>query len=368
MSIHTLIPQSKPAVDLKPATRLIAAISLATMVTACSTTGGGHSSASHSTGSNGRYAMDKDAGPDDGIQLDPDKIKDAVPVNEPRTAAGNKSPYTVLGETYNVMPESTGYSQIGKASWYGKKFHGYKTSNGEIYSMYKMSGAHKTLPIPSYVRVTNLDNGRTAVVRINDRGPFHSDRIIDLSYAAAVKLDVARTGTANVKLETITPATSAYAAREAEKDELPEVVGAAKPAAHSKPAASTVATHTQVTNRKTTVRVDDYSMRSAAASKQASSAAPAVTPVAVAEPVVQKVAATETTGTTWLQAAAFRSEDSANTLRNKLASITGRQVKIDSAQGLHKVRIGPLADQQAISQVTEILVQNNLGKPQVVYF
>ncbi|HQQ63216.1 MAG TPA: septal ring lytic transglycosylase RlpA family protein [Pseudomonadales bacterium] len=356
MSIHTLIPQ------LKPSFRLVAAISLAVLASACSTTGGNHSSAAHSnTGNNGRYAMDKDAGPDDGVRLDPDKIQDAVPVDEPRTAAGNKSPYTVLGETYNVMPESTGYSQTGKASWYGKKFHGYKTSNGEIYSMYKMSGAHKTLPIPSYVRVTNLDNGRTAIVRINDRGPFHSDRIIDLSYAAAVKLDVARTGTANVKLETITPSTSAYAAREAEKDELPETVTSVKPAAHSKPALTTVAAR-EPANQKTRAPIDDFSIKSA----QAKPAKPASVPAAVA--VTTPVQTASDSGTTWLQAAAFRNEDSANNLRNKLASITGRQVKIDSAQGLHKVRIGPLADQKSISQVTEILVQNNLGKPQVVYF
>ena len=153
-----------------------------------------------STSSGGRYAQDQDSLPDDGRILDPDNIPDAVPKLEPRTAAGNKTPYTVLGETYQVMPESNGYTAVGKASWYGKKFHGYKTSNGEIYDMYKMSAAHRNLPIPSYVRVTNLTNDRTAIVRVNDRGPFHSERIMDLSYAAAVKLDIVRNGTARVRI------------------------------------------------------------------------------------------------------------------------------------------------------------------------
>jgi rare lipoprotein A len=145
--------------------------------------------------SGGRYAQDQDSLPDDGRILDPDNIPDAVPKLEPRSAGGNKSPYTVLGETYQVMPQSNGYTATGKVSWYGKKFHGYKTSNGEIYDMYKMSAAHRNLPIPSYVRVTNLSNDRTAIVRVNDRGPFHSERIMDLSYAAAVKLDIVRSGT-----------------------------------------------------------------------------------------------------------------------------------------------------------------------------
>jgi len=116
-------------------------------------------------------------------------VKDAVPAPVRRTIAGNKSPYTVLGKTYTLLPESRGYKEQGLASWYGQKFHGRNTSNGEVYDMYAMTAAHKTLPIPSYVKVTNLDNGRSIVVRVNDRGPFHTDRIIDLSYAGAVKLD-----------------------------------------------------------------------------------------------------------------------------------------------------------------------------------
>lgn len=148
-----------------------------------------------------RYAMDQDTGPTDGF--DASRVPDAVPRYEVRTKAGNKSPYTILGETYYVLESSEGFKQKGIASWYGKKFHGHKTSNGEVYSMYGMTAAHKTLPIPSYVRVTNIDNGRMVVVRVNDRGPFHEGRVIDLSYAAAQKLGYANKGTANVELEVI---------------------------------------------------------------------------------------------------------------------------------------------------------------------
>lgn len=141
-------------------------------------------------------------------KVDVSQIADAVPRREPVTRAGNKSPYQVLGETYHVLSpdESRGYRARGLASWYGTKFHGRTTSNGETYDMYAMTAAHKTLPIPSYVRVTNLDNGRRVIVRINDRGPFHEDRIIDLSWAAARKLGVEQRGTAPVEVVLIDPA------------------------------------------------------------------------------------------------------------------------------------------------------------------
>ena len=124
----------------------------------------------------------------------------------PYPKAGNKSPYTVLGKTYHLLPTAKGYREVGVASWYGSKFHGRSTSNGEAYDMFAMTAAHKTLPIPAYVRVTNLQNGRSAIVRVNDRGPFHDERIIDLSYAAARKLGVYAHGTAKVEVVAIDPA------------------------------------------------------------------------------------------------------------------------------------------------------------------
>ena len=147
--------------------------------------------------------MDKDAGPD--RQVDVSNVPDAVPRYETRTLAGNKNPYTVLGKTYYLIDDETNYKERGQASWYGRKFHGHKTSNGETYDMYGMTAAHKTLPIPSYVRVTNLNNHRSVIVRVNDRGPFHGGRIIDLSYAAAHRLGYANQGTAPVEVEIIVP-------------------------------------------------------------------------------------------------------------------------------------------------------------------
>jgi rare lipoprotein A len=138
-----------------------------------------------------------------GVKIDLNEIKDAQPIEEPITKAGNKSPYTQFGVTYKIMPSSFGYREIGNASWYGSKFHGRHTSNGEIYNMYLMTAAHKTLPIPTYVRVTRLDTQQTIIVRVNDRGPFHDQRIIDLSYAAAVKLGFSESGTAEVLVEAI---------------------------------------------------------------------------------------------------------------------------------------------------------------------
>ena len=141
--------------------------------------------------------------------LDPAQIREVIPMRETRTSAGNKSPYTVNGKTYRVMQSEQGYRERGFASWYGEKFHGHKTSNGEIYDMFQLSAAHKSMPLPGFVRVTNLENNRSIVVRVNDRGPFHSERIIDLSYAAAYMLGFDNKGTAMVEVEAIVPTLAA---------------------------------------------------------------------------------------------------------------------------------------------------------------
>ena len=131
------------------------------------------------------------------------EIPDAVPVEVTPSRYGNPDSYEVYGKTYHVKDSAAGFSQKGIASWYGNKFHGRRTSSGEEYDMYAMTAAHKTLPIPVFVEVTNHDNGRKAIVKVNDRGPFHEGRIIDLSYAAATKLGVAQTGTANVSIRVV---------------------------------------------------------------------------------------------------------------------------------------------------------------------
>jgi len=145
----------------------------------------------------------------------PDDIPDVDAIPEPevkaevRSARGNRSPYTVMGQSYSVIADPRGYSETGVASYYGNKFHRRQTSNGEVYDMYAFSAAHRTLPLPSYARVTNLDNGKSVIVRINDRGPFHSGRLIDLSYAAAVKLGYRSRGVAHVRVDALTPGEAA---------------------------------------------------------------------------------------------------------------------------------------------------------------
>ena len=137
----------------------------------------------------------------------PDSVADAIPRIEPRARNGNPPFYDVFGKRYYVLSSSVGYWERGVASWYGPGFHKVRTSTGEPYDMYGMTAAHKTLPLPAYVRVTNLQNGRSVVVRVNDRGPFVGNRIIDLSYTAAAKLDMLRNGTAMVDVRTLDPST-----------------------------------------------------------------------------------------------------------------------------------------------------------------
>jgi rare lipoprotein A len=149
----------------------------------------------------------KDTVPDD--LPDVDAIPEPDVVDEPRSQYGNRSPYKVLGKSYRVLDSAKGYHETGTASFYGNKFHGRRTSNLEVYDMYAFTAAHKTLPLPSFARVTNLDNGKSVVVRVNDRGPFHDGRLIDLSYAAAVKLGIRARGTGRVEVVGLSPGENA---------------------------------------------------------------------------------------------------------------------------------------------------------------
>lgn len=155
--------------------------------------------------SSSRYKISNDHGPS--APVDVSNVRDAIPKVEPRSKYGNPKTYKVLGKWYKVRNSSVGYREKGISSWYGKKFHGHRTSSGETYDMYGMTAAHKTLPLPTYVRVTHLQNGRSVIVKVNDRGPFHQDRIIDLSYSAAKKLGITATGTGAVEVVALDPNT-----------------------------------------------------------------------------------------------------------------------------------------------------------------
>lgn len=171
------------------------------LISACSSHYVAHDAGGTETANAGRYSLAQDRGPDEHISAD--QVDEPTPRKEPRSRHGNASPYTVNGKQYHVLASADRYREEGLASWYGAKFHGHTTSNGEVFDMYKISAAHKTLPLPTWVRVTNLENGLSINARVNDRGPFHPGRVIDLSYAAAVKLDFVHKGTARVRVEAL---------------------------------------------------------------------------------------------------------------------------------------------------------------------
>lgn len=272
-------------------------------------------------GSTGR----KDGAP--ARRLDPDSIEDAVPRRDPITRAGNKSPYTVLGKTYRVLPSSKGYRARGVASWYGTKFHGESTANGERYDLYEMTAAHCTLPIPTYVLVTNLENGRQCIVRVNDRGPFESSRVIDLSYAAATKLGYVGKGTAQVEVAAIDPddwPPRAIARTNNEEQKTTRITPPLVMPAPDKPA----------------VPLSDT----------VSTAAP--------EAGVTLNDAQPTVGSFYVQAGAFANNHAAENLRARLAGATGYRVTVQptpTGATLYRVRVGPFANageaEQALAKV-----------------
>ncbi len=174
--------------------------------------------------SGGRYKQAQDTAPKKKVNLA--KVPCAKPKHENYSRYGNPPSYVVFGKTYHVWDTHLGYEEEGLASWYGTKFQGYSTSSGEPYDMYQMTAAHKHLPVPSYAKVTNLKNKKSVIVKVNDRGPFHSDRIIDLSYVAAAKLDILSTGTGHVRVESID--VKEYNKRDRKRGE-PEAVPEAAP-------------------------------------------------------------------------------------------------------------------------------------------
>ena len=147
----------------------------------------------------------RDRPPTNPRDVDLDTVSDAVPREEPLSPYGNKPEYEVLGTVYKLMENPAGYEEEGMASWYGEEFQGRRTSSGEPYDLYAMTAAHRTLPLPSYVEVTNVENGKRVVVRVNDRGPFHGGRLIDVSYAAAHRLGMLGRGTARVRIRVLQP-------------------------------------------------------------------------------------------------------------------------------------------------------------------
>ncbi|GAB3374293.1 septal ring lytic transglycosylase RlpA family protein [Azotobacter armeniacus] len=273
--------------------------------------------------------------------VDVSQIPDAVPT--PHNGPVKANPYTVLGKTYYPMNDGRRYKATGTASWYGTKFHGQATANGEHYDLYGMSAAHKTLPLPSYVRVTNLDNQKSVILRVNDRGPFYSDRIIDLSFAAAKKLGYAETGTARVSVEGIDP------------DEWWAQQGRQPPLVLARPQMATV----QPTTRPAPQPIEEYS-------PPPSQHAAAMLPVEVAS----SDAAAAPAGELYLQVGAFANPDAAELLKDKLSRISATPAFVSSVvrdrQTFHRVRLGPIGSQDEARQLQDSVRLARLGQPTLV--
>lgn len=276
--------------------------------------------------------------------VDVSRIPDAIPM--PHYGPVKASPYVVFGKQYYPIQDARRYQAVGPASWYGTKFHGQATANGETYDLYGMTAAHKTLPLPSYVRVTNLDNGKTVTLRVNDRGPFYSDRIIDLSFAAAKKLDFAEKGTARVKVEGIDP--HEWWAQQGRP--VPLVL------ANNQPARATLA---EPVAQPVAPVVEQYSPPPA-------QHAAAVLPVQIDAKKNDSVAASGL----YLQVGAFANPDAAELLKAKLSQATGAPVFISSVvreqQILHRVRMGPISSEGEAEQLQSSVRLANLGQPTLV--
>jgi rare lipoprotein A len=285
-----------------------------------------------------------------------------TPEDLPASRYGNPETYTVFGRDYHVKTTSRGYQQRGMASWYGPKFHGKRTSSGTPYDMHQLTAAHKSLPIPTFVQVTRLDNGRSIIVKVNDRGPFVDDRVIDLSYAAAHKLDMVGPGTAPVEVKALPP--YQYLARhEGERIKgraLAQTVPASAVPAQLLPLASThlsagATTQAYVASPSAELLAEPLLALPLAAGQQRSTEQAAVTRAADSAVAALPVAGARQV---YLQAGAFAQRTSAERLHSLLSQSLAWGVLVDSAAGeMHRVQVGPLQDSEDVADVKLALAQ-----------
>lgn len=331
------------SLPIRTSIRVLAYAALAVLVASCSST-----SRSPQQGNivRAKPGLDINRAHKDGApwwDVDVSRIPDATPTlhNGPYKA----NPYTVLGKTYFPLTDSKRYVASGTASWYGTKFHGQNTANGEVYDLYGMSAAHKTLPLPSYVKVTNLDNNRSVILRVNDRGPFYSDRIIDLSYAAAKKLGYAEIGTARVKVEGIDP--QEWWAQRGQT--APLLVDQPQVVAQAAAPALTASTGT----------IEQYTP------PPQQHAAPVV-PIQID---AKKNASGQPSGLL-VQVGAFANPDAAELLRSKLSGMVQAPVFVSSIarnqQTLYRVRMGPVGTPGEAQQLQNSVRSANLGQASVI--
>jgi rare lipoprotein A len=302
---------------------------------------------------------------------DLDCIREPVVTAEARSRVGNKSPYSVLGKQYKVLDRVDGYVEQGTASYYGNKFHGRRTSNQEVYDMYAYSAAHKSLPLPSFARVTNLDNGHSVVVRVNDRGPFHEGRVIDLSYAAAVRLGITQRGTGRVEVRALTPDGSTLAATPAPSSSaMDQLVGqlpneAARYHVPAKPGDAPSAAGFEAWMKANGVRVASGKpgAPAATAAVATSSVTPAAPRVAAAAPATTLPASLQ------LQVASFSSRDNADRALARLTAAGIADARLSDVPGaerpLWRLRVGA-ADAASAEALAGRIASLGFGRPQIV--
>ena len=312
----------------------------------------------------GRGGYYLDDGPGDNIPPDLSSIPDAEPRIEPY-AKGSNRPYSVFGKTYvPITDTTTPFKQRGVGSWYGKKFHGQKTSSGELYDMYKMTAAHPTLPLPSYARVTNLKTGAQVIVRINDRGPFHSSRIIDLSYTAALKLGYLGSGSSELEVERILPA------------EIERMAAARRDGTAIAGTGSNTTVSTAMTAQPESVNLAPSPSQSTIAALDAvpaTSSGAAVAATAGGAPTgTATVTATGTAALSsgfYLQFGAYSQEANALIARtNLLQSLSGLLTSLDAVpvNGLYRLYAGPYASRAAAQEAAQLIRERGSAAPFIV--
>lgn len=305
-----------------------------------------------------------------GVTVNADLIPEPDVIALPLSRYGNKPVYSVLGKNYNVLADTRGYREEGTASYYGKKFHGRRTSAQEVYDMYAFSAAHKTLPIPSFARVTNLDNGKSVVVRVNDRGPFHEGRVIDLSLAAATKIGIVARGTGRVRVEALQPDGSAATQAVAmPADTRPTFRPDAARFAMRQDGRNMTAAEFETWLKSRNITIATGAPRPVTAPPIPATAASVVAQVVTAETTVASTAADlkPGLGEIVLQVASFSSPNNANDAMTRLltAGINGaRVIEGTSAAGarIWRLRVGPVAQNES-PRVIERIAALGLGRP-----
>ena len=311
--------------------RLLLLLCLTLLLTACAT------APREEPDTPGQPDEEQDRGPD--VAPDLSDLEEPEPRDEPLSRYGNPATYEVFGQQYQVMDleDARDFSEEGVASWYGKKFHGRRTSSGEPYDMYTLTAAHTSLPLPTYVQVTNLDNGKSVVVRVNDRGPFADNRVIDLSYAAAQRIDMLDAGTAPVRIEALSlaydPETGPHPGGGDTADSAPT---------ESDNAEATSGQQVTANARRVAERIEDQGDPDAPVQTSANG------------------------GGLQLQVGAFSGADNAQRLRQRLEDEGLGPVEVTEQDGIHRVRVGPVADRDELDSLSARLNENGFGDDHVV--